>query len=143
MLARRLSGLNVPGRPARIMSTVGATHALDIVSRTLLQPGDAVLVDEPGWAVEFARLTRAGMRLLPVPRGADGPDLAVMEALLKAHRPRLYVTVSVLHNPTGASLSLQSAHKVLQLAQALWDGSDPLIAEPLKDREIFDLLGFD
>ena len=42
-------------------------------ARTLLQPGDAVLVDEPGWAVEFARLTRAGMRLLPVPRGMTAP----------------------------------------------------------------------
>ena len=31
----------------------------------------------------------------------------------------------------------------LRLAQALWDGTDPLIAESLKDREIFDLLGFD
>jgi DNA-binding transcriptional MocR family regulator len=57
-----------------------------------------------------------------VPRGADGPDLAVMQRLIEAQpplaRPRLYVTVSVLHNPTGASLSLQSAHRVLQLAQA-------------------------
>jgi DNA-binding transcriptional MocR family regulator len=97
---------------------VGATHGLDIVSRTLLQPGDAVLVDEPGWAVEFARLTRLGMRLLPVPRGADGPDLTVMEALLKEHRPRLYVTVSVLHNPTGGSLSAAAAHRVLKLAEA-------------------------
>ena len=31
----------------------------------------------------------------------------------------------------------------LRLAQTLWDGTDPLIAEPMKDREIFDLLGFD
>jgi DNA-binding transcriptional MocR family regulator len=59
-----------------------------------------------------------GMRLLPVPRGPLGPDLAVMEALLKAHRPRLYVTVSVLHNPTGCSLSPAAAHQVLLLAQA-------------------------
>ncbi len=117
-LSRRLGDLGIDAAPGQILSTVGATHGLDIVSRTLLQPGDAVLVDEPGWAVEFARLTRLGMRLLPVPRGADGPDLAVMEALLKAHRPRLYVTVSVLHNPTGHSLSAASAHRVLQLAEA-------------------------
>jgi DNA-binding transcriptional MocR family regulator len=117
-LARRLGSLGVDATPGQIVTTVGATHGLDIVSRTLLQPGDAVLVDEPGWAVEFARLTRMGMRLLPVPRGADGPDLAVMEALLKAHRPRLYVTVSVLHNPTGGSLSAAAAHRVLGLAEA-------------------------
>jgi DNA-binding transcriptional MocR family regulator len=61
-----------------------------------------------------------GLRVLPVPRGEDGPDLAAMERLIAAQkpheRPRLYVTVSVLHNPTGASLSLQTAHRVLQLA---------------------------
>jgi DNA-binding transcriptional MocR family regulator len=117
-LSRRLADLSIAAAPGQIVTTVGATHGLDIVSRTLLQPGDAVLVDEPGWAVEFARLTRQGLRLLPVPRGPDGPDLAVMEALLKAHRPRLYVTVSVLHNPTGASLSAAAAHRVLQLAEA-------------------------
>jgi DNA-binding transcriptional MocR family regulator len=89
-----------------------------MVSRALLQPGDAVMVDELGWAVEFARLARAGMRLVPVPRTPDGPDLAAMEQLLRAHRPRLYVTVSVLHNPTGHSLTPAQAHQVLRLAEA-------------------------
>ncbi|MDO9092289.1 MAG: PLP-dependent aminotransferase family protein [Rubrivivax sp.] len=120
-LVQRLADLGVPATSAQIVTTVGATHALDIVSRTLLQPGDAVLVDEPGWAVEYARLTRLGMRLLPVPRGSTadgGPDLTVMEALLQAHKPRLYVTVSVLHNPTGHSLTPATAHRVLQLAEA-------------------------
>ncbi len=118
-LSRRLSAdLGIAATPAQIVTTLGATHALDLVARTLLSPGDAVLVDEPGWAVEFARLTRMGMRLLPVPRGADGPDLAVMARLLAEHRPRLYVTTAVLHNPTGHTLSLASAHRVLQLADA-------------------------
>jgi len=116
-LSRRLGDLGIPAGPAQIVTTVGATHALDIVARCLLQPGDAVLVDEPGWAVEYERLTRMGMRLLPVPRGADGPDLDVMAALLQAHRPRLYVTVSVLHNPTGHSLSPAMAHRLLGLAE--------------------------
>jgi len=117
-LVQRLADLGVPAAVTQIVTTVGATHALDLVSRTLLQPGDAVLVDEPGWAVEYARLTRLGMRILPVPRGDDGPDLAVMEALLRAHKPRLYVTVSVLHNPTGHSLTPAVAHQVLKLAEA-------------------------
>ncbi len=120
-LAQRLADIGIAAAPSQIVTTVGATHALDLISRTLLQPGDTVLVDEPGWAVEYARLTRAGMRLLPVPRGAQadgGPDLAVMESLLKAHGPRLYVTVSVLHNPTGASITPAAAHQVLRLAEA-------------------------
>ncbi len=116
-LTTRLADLGVRAPAAQIVTASGATHALDIVARTLLQPGDAVLVDEPGWAVEYARLTQLGMRLLPVPRTADGPDLQVMQALAVAHRPRLYCTVSVLHNPTGATLSLAAAHQVLMLAK--------------------------
>lgn len=119
-LAARLAEHGITARADQIVTTVGATHALDVVTRTLLKPGDSVLVDEPGWSVEYARLAALGLRVLPVPRGPEGPDLAVMERLIEAQpeaaRPRLYVTVSVLHNPTGASLSLQSAHKVLQLA---------------------------
>ena len=58
-LAHKLADLGVAAAPEQIVTTVGATHALDVVSRTLLRAGDSVLVDEPGWAVEYARLTRA------------------------------------------------------------------------------------
>jgi DNA-binding transcriptional MocR family regulator len=134
-LAARMAEVGVQAPASQIITTVGATQALDIVTRTLLQPGDPVLVDEPGWAIEYARLTRAGMHLLPVPRGERGPDLAVMQRLIEAHRPKLYVTVSVLHNPTGYSLSLQAAHQVLQLAHAhgltiVEDDTYAYLAEP-------------
>lgn len=118
-LATRLAAINVPAGPEQIVTTVGATHALDIVSRAMLRPGDPVMVEEPGWALEFARLEALGMRILPVPRRADGPDLEVMERYCNAgegHKPKLFVSVSVLHNPTGFSLAPGSAHRVLQLA---------------------------
>ncbi len=117
-LAARLGEHGVAAVPEQIVTTLGATQALDVVTRSLLRAGDAVLVDEPGWPVEYARLAALGLRILPVPRGEDGPDLDVMAKLLQAHRPRLYITVSVLHNPTGASLSLGAAHHLLKLAQA-------------------------
>ena len=116
-LATRLADHGVVATPEQILTTIGATHGLDVVTRTLVRAGDSVLVDEPGWSVEYARLAALGLRVLPVPRGEEGPDLAVMERLIDAHHPRLYVTVSVLHNPTGASLSLGAAHRVLKLAQ--------------------------
>ena len=115
-LAKKLATLNVQTLPEHIITTVGATHALDIVSRTLLRPGDPVMVEEPGWAVEFARLAAMGMHILPVPRRADGPDLEVMARYCKVHKPKLYVSVSVFHNPTGYCLTPGSAHRILQLA---------------------------
>lgn len=114
-LSQKLAGMNIHASPQQIITTVGATHALDIVSRTLLRAGDYVMVEEPGWSIEFARLDALGMRILPVPRGADGPDLAVMARYCQLHAPKLFVSVSVLHNPTGQCLTPGSAHRVLQL----------------------------
>ena len=115
-LSVRLAALNLSVGADQIVTTVGATHALDIVSRTLLRAGDSVMVEEPGWAVEFARLAALGMRILPVPRGADGPDLDVMARYCELHAPKLFVSVSVFHNPTGYCITPGSAHRVLQLA---------------------------
>ncbi len=115
-LSNKLAGINIQASPEQIITTVGATHALDMVSRTLLKAGDTVMVEEPGWAIEFARLQMLGLRILPVPRGPDGPDLAVMAQYCEIHNPKLFVSVSVLHNPTGYSLSPGSAHSILKLA---------------------------
>jgi DNA-binding transcriptional MocR family regulator len=115
-LAQKLVTLAVHASPQQIITTSGATHALDVVSRTLLRAGDYVMVEEPGWAIEFARLDALGMRVLPVPRGPEGPDLAVMARYCELHQPKLFVSVSVFHNPTGYCLSPGSAHRVLQLA---------------------------
>jgi DNA-binding transcriptional MocR family regulator len=117
-LSQKLMGINVQASAQQIITTLGATHGLDVVSRTLLTAGDYVMVEEPGWAVEFARLEALGMRILPVPRGPEGPDLEVMARYCALHAPKLFVSVSVLHNPTGFCLSPSSAHRVLQLANA-------------------------
>ncbi len=116
-LSQKLGAINVHAAPEQIITTVGATHALDIVSRSLLRAGDCVMVEEPGWAVEFARLAALGMRILPVPRRADGPDIDVMAQYCQLHAPKLFVSVSVFHNPTGYCITPGSAHRVLQLAQ--------------------------
>lgn len=116
MLVQHMRLQGIAAQAGQVISTAGATHALDVVAHTLLRPGDAVLVDAPGWSVEFARLARMGVRLLPVPRSSEGVDLDVLEQLAAQHKPRYYSTVSVLHNPTGHSLNLAQAHRVLQLA---------------------------
>ncbi len=117
-LAEQQAEFGIACLPEQILLTGGATQALDLVAQTLVQPGDAVLVDDPGWPIDFARLAQLGLRALAVPRTAQGPDLAVLAALLQQHRPRLYLTVNVLHNPTGHSLTLAQAHQLLRLAEA-------------------------
>ena len=124
-LTHRLADLGIATHAAQIVTTAGATAALDLVAHELLAPGDSVLVDEPGWPVEFARLALMGVKCIPLPRATDGsggPDRGAMRSLLELHRgvdkPRAYITVSVLHNPTGSSISLAAAHEVLKIAEA-------------------------
>jgi DNA-binding transcriptional MocR family regulator len=116
VLARRLGELGIGVAPSQILLTAGATHAFDLVIRYLLSPGDAVLVDDPGYYNLFGHLKLAGARLLPVPRGSDGPDLDAVSALAAEHRPKAYFTMSVLNNPTCTHIQPATAHRLLQLA---------------------------
>ena len=53
-----------------------------------------------------------------MPYTPSGPDIARFEQILAGERPRLYITNSALHNPTGATISLQTAHRLLTAAAA-------------------------
>ncbi|MEO1576700.1 MAG: ferredoxin:protochlorophyllide reductase (ATP-dependent) iron-sulfur ATP-binding protein, partial [Pseudomonadota bacterium] len=68
-------------------------------------------------------------------RIAHFPDLDVIR------RSRL--KKSVLFEMDDAEGLELVQNEYLRLAQSLWDGTDPLLAEPMRDREIFDFLGFD
>ncbi len=100
----------------RLLTTFGGTHAIDLICRTFLQPGDTVLVENPGYFLMFGRLRQAGLRIVPVARRPDGIDLEQLEAACREHRPRLLFIQSVLHNPTGWSSSAANLHRVLMLA---------------------------
>jgi DNA-binding transcriptional MocR family regulator len=115
-VARKLVDLGI-GVPAdQVLLTNGVTHGFDLVIRYLVAPGDTVLVDDPGYYNLFGHLKLAGARLLPVPRGPNGPDLGVLAALATAHRPKTYFTMSVLNNPTCTNIEPAVAHRLLQLA---------------------------
>jgi DNA-binding transcriptional MocR family regulator len=115
-IARRLSELGIVIHPDQVLLTNGVTQGFDLVIRYLVAPGDAVLVDDPGYYNLFGHLKLAGARLLPVPRGRDGPDLDALAALATAHVPKAYFTMSVLNNPTCTNIEPAIAHRLLQLA---------------------------
>lgn len=104
--------------PDQLLLTLSGTQAVDLICRFLLRPGDAVLVDDPCY-FNFRALLRAHQaKIVSVPYTPSGPDMASFEAVLAAERPRLYLTNSALHNPTGATLSAQTAHRLLNAATA-------------------------
>lgn len=117
LLSRELAELEVPAPAAGLLLCLGATQALDLVARTLARPGDAVMVEQPGPALAFAQFARCGLRLLGVPRRADGLDLQRVRHWARTRRPRLMLVGSRLHDPTGAQLGSACAHQLLELAR--------------------------
>ena len=116
-LALMLAGLGITAGPGQILLTHGTSQALELVIRYLLRPGDAALVDDPGYYNMFGNLRLQGVEMLAVPRNPDGPDVVVLEKLATVHRPKVYFTQSVMQNPTGTDMSPHVAFKVLQAAE--------------------------
>ncbi|WP_286953282.1 MULTISPECIES: PLP-dependent aminotransferase family protein [unclassified Pseudomonas] len=116
-LHKRLARLDIAAGPERILTTQGASHGLDLLVRTLLCPGDTVLVENPGYYNLYNLLRQHQVRMLPVPRTVAGPDVAVLEQLLAEHRPRCLFINSLYQNPTGTSLTPKVAYRLLELAR--------------------------
>ncbi|WP_434702005.1 PLP-dependent aminotransferase family protein [Pseudomonas sp. D1-36] len=115
-IQKRLGLIDIHVDPRQIITTQGASHGLDLLVRTLLKPGDLVLVESPGYYNLFNLLKLHGVRTLAVPRTAHGPDIARLEQLLKAHKPTYFFINSMYQNPTGTSLAPSVAYRLLQLA---------------------------
>ena len=118
LLLTRLAEDAIEASIDQLMLTGSGTQGTDLVCRFLLRPGDTVLVDDPCY-FNFRALLRAHqVKIIGVPYTPSGPDVGRFEAILAGERPRLYITNSALHNPTGATLSLPTAHRLLTLAAA-------------------------
>ncbi|MEZ5651890.1 MAG: PLP-dependent aminotransferase family protein [Burkholderiaceae bacterium] len=116
-ICQRLERLSIPATVDGLLCTTGVTQGLDLVAQRYLRAGDPVLVESPSWFVLFGQFAALGLRVLGVPRLADGPCLETLETLVKRYRPRLFFVSGALHNPTGSTISVNRAHRLLQLAE--------------------------
>lgn len=117
LLARRVAQHGIEASPDQILLTESGTQAIDLLCRFLLKPGDAVLVDDPCYFNFHALLRAHQARIFGVPYTPSGPDIGRFAEALAEHKPRLYITNSALHNPTGAMLSPLVGHRLLKLAE--------------------------
>jgi DNA-binding transcriptional MocR family regulator len=117
LLSRRMAEHGIEAEPRQIMLTESGSQAIDLLCRFLLEPDDTVLVDDPCYFNFHAMLRAHRARVIGVPYTPTGPDLEAFGEALAEHRPRLYITNSGLHNPTGATLSPVTAHRLLKLAE--------------------------
>lgn len=101
----------------QVLLTHGSSQAMDLAARRLVRPGDAVLVDDPGYPNLLFCLRFLGARLIGVPRTPAGYDLVALEKLIIEHKPKVFFTQPRLQSPTGSVAQLSHLHRVVQLAE--------------------------
>jgi len=115
-LQARLSPLGIRADATQILITSGASQAVDLLVRYLLKAGDTMFVEDPGYYNLFGLLKLHGINVVGIPRTASGPDIDVLQAELRRHRPRGFFVNTVFHNPTGTVVAPSVAFRLLQLA---------------------------
>ncbi len=116
-LASSLSGELFAVEPDQVLLTHGATHAFDLVLRTLTRPGDVVLVEDPGYSNLLSLVRHHGCIPVGIARGEAGLDMEELARQAAALQPKLMFVNTVLQNPLGTSLSQAQAHRLLALAE--------------------------
>ncbi|MBB2700368.1 UNVERIFIED_ORG: DNA-binding transcriptional MocR family regulator [Rhizobium esperanzae] len=116
LISRRMAERGIEASPDQIMLAESGTQAIDLLCRFLLEPGDTVLVDDPCYFNFHALLRAHRAKIVGVPYTPSGPDIELFAQVVAQERPRLYITNSAIHNPTGAVLSPVTAHRLLKLA---------------------------
>lgn len=130
-IALSLRRFDVSAETNNVLLTQGATQALDLVVRTLLRPGDTVIVEDPCYCNLLQILQLAGLNVIGVARTKDGHDYDQLEHVLQTMRPKAIFVNTVLQNPSGASLSKESAQRLLALTDryGLWVIEDDIYRE--------------
>ncbi len=102
------------GEPEHILVLAGAQQGLDLLARCLIDPGDAVIIDRPGYLGAIQTFRNAGARLIgwDVSRG----DLDELEELMLRYRPKLIYTNPTHQNPTGVTMPIRTRREMLELA---------------------------
>jgi len=99
-----------------VLVTTGSQQALDLIGKTLIDPGDKVIVEGPTFLATIQCFRLYGADLVSAPTDEHGVDVSALEQLVAQHRPKLIYLIPTFGNPTGATLSAERRQAVLQLA---------------------------
>ena len=102
-------------RAESVLVLAGAQQGLDLLARCLIDPGDAVVIDRPGYLGAIQSFRAAGAKLI----GWDiaRADIDELEDLLVRYRPKLIYTNPTFQNPTGATMPIRTRRELLSLAE--------------------------
>jgi DNA-binding transcriptional MocR family regulator len=99
-----------------LIVTTGSQQALDLLGKTMISPGDKVIVEGPTFLATIQCFRLYGAELISAPIDADGVKVDELEKLIVQHKPKFVYLIPTFGNPSGAMLSLERRKRVLELA---------------------------
>ncbi len=115
-LAAFMGSKGVSVEPDGLIVTTGSQQALDLLGKTMIDPGDKVIVEGPTFLATIQCFRLYGADLVSAPIDANGVDTDALEKLIAEHKPKFVYLIPTFGNPSGAMLSLERRKKVLALA---------------------------
>jgi len=102
--------------PQGLIVTTGSQQALDLIGKTMISPGDKVIVEAPTFLATIQCFRLYGADLVGAPIDADGVQVDALERLIEEHQPKLVYLIPTFGNPSGATLSLERRRRILEIA---------------------------
>ncbi len=117
-LSMYLKNKGISANEGGIQIISGAQQGIDIIAKSLLQPGDFVITENPTYTGAIAAFKSRGARIIPVVLNTDGISLEDFQAALEQYQPRLMYIIPNFHTPTGICYSQEKKKALLNLCQA-------------------------
>ena len=115
-LSGYLANKGIAAKPEQIITTTGSQQGLDLIGKTMINPGDKVIVEGPTFLATIQCFRLYGADIVSAPIDADGVKVDELERLIIEHKPKLVYLIPTFGNPSGALLSLERRMRILALA---------------------------
>jgi 2-aminoadipate transaminase len=115
-MVEKMKSTGAPLTPEGLIVTTGSQQALDLLGKTLVDPGAKVIVEAPTFLATIQCFRLYGAQVIGAPIDAQGVQVDKLEQLIAEHKPRFVYLIPTFGNPSGATLSLERRKRILELA---------------------------
>jgi len=111
-----MAEIGLHARRDNILIITGGLQVADLLPKVLVDPGDAIVVEDPTFLGALASFSPYRPRYITVPLDGQGMRIELLEAALERERPKFVYTIPNFHNPAGCSMSRERRQKLIALA---------------------------